>query len=216
MTFAVLRELFNIVQYPYRPTIDFHTRFDSALALGHDEALACVQQVLQETGTPNTFEPDDGGFSGLYWVCLRGHLRAAQWLLSQGAEPNGDNSGRLPGTLLAAVSSRSPEVVRLLIAAGADVNAQDAQYDTPLLKSVNYADGQLCELLLGARANPEVKNLAGVCALSTRLHVGQQHVFEELFSRHGYAPEFDIYERSGKERFEQWLAARQGTTSDRS
>lgn len=201
------------VPHPYRPTTDFHERFDAAWAQGPTEALACVQHVHDAAGTPNTYEPDVGGFSGLYWVCLRGHLDGVEWLLSQGAEPNGDNGGQLPGTLLAAVCSKNPELVQLLIEAGADVNAQDVQKDTPLLKSVNYADLPSCELLLAAGADPSLRNVAGICALNTRLHIRHQPAFEELFQRHGLTPDFDIYQMSGKERFQQWVAARRDSTS---
>lgn len=202
------------MRHPYRATTDFHERFDAAFALGHAEALAVVKQVHKEAGTPNTVEPADDGFSGLYWVCLRGHLYAAQWLLSQGAEPNGDNGGRLPGSLLAAVSGGNHEVVRLLIEAGADVNSQDAQNDTPLLKAVNYADLRSCELLLDAGANPSLQNVAGLCALNTRLHASKQQEFENLFRSRGRTPDFNIYEESGKQRFQKWLAARRKTTSE--
>lgn len=196
----------------YRPTVDFHQRFDQANATSKDDALDVVKSIHEAAGTPNTFEPDKGGFSGLYWVCLRGHYPAAEWLLAQGAEPNGDNGGRLPGTLLAAVGGGNPDVVKLLIEAGADINAKDVQLDTPILKAVNYKELQICRLLLDAGADPSLQNVAGVSALNTRVHVRDEQTFSELFHEYGHKPRFDVYQQSGEEWFQQWLAARRKTS----
>jgi ankyrin repeat protein len=103
------------------------------------------------------------------------HVRMIETLLRYGANPNpprGD--GQAPGSpLCMVVSSGNVRVARLLIEAGADVNATD-RWGTPLTHAAAYGFDQLIRLLLDAGADPTV------CDSEGRTPLGLVEPFENL------------------------------------
>lgn len=84
-------------------------------------------------------------------------------LLRGGADPNLHAGYCLPFS----ANRRNHEVVRELLDAGADVNAQDWDGNTALhLAASPYNDAGLCLLLLTHEANPNVRNVRGKTALN--------------------------------------------------
>jgi uncharacterized protein len=69
-------------------------------------------------------EGDFGGHTALTMAVYRAHKEIVRYLLSKGAKPNQTVAGN-DTPLLAAVQLKDPEIARLLIDAGADVNARD-------------------------------------------------------------------------------------------
>ena len=67
--------------------------------------------------------------------------------------------------LAAAIRDADAQAVGRLIEAGADVNARDAEGDTPLILAAFYAGPRCVELLLEKGADPNAANRSGVTAL---------------------------------------------------
>src|SRR4051794_2064058 len=71
----------------------------------------------------------------------------------------------MPPALAAAIRDADAPAVGKLIEAGADVNARDAEGNTPLILAAFYAGPPCVELLLEKGADPNAANRAGVTAL---------------------------------------------------
>ena len=67
--------------------------------------------------------------------------------------------------LAAAIRDADAQAVGKLIEAGADVNARDAEGNTPLILAAFYAGPRCVELLLEKGADPNAANRSGVTAL---------------------------------------------------
>ncbi|KAM0795458.1 ankyrin repeat-containing domain protein [Usnea florida] len=96
--------------------------------------------------------PDNDGMTALHAAAKDGHYRAVEFLVQRGANVNALMVNKFT-PLHRAATAQHIEVARYLIRrGGANVNAQDAQGQTPLFKS----DGQMTKMLLSAQANPNV------------------------------------------------------------
>ena len=99
----------------------------------------------------------DDGWTALHASAVRGHAEVVAILLGAGADVDAcDDSGITP-LWNAAGPSPSKAAIRLLLEAGADPNAKDAQFGwTPLIRAVDAGNLDAVELLLaaGASASP--------------------------------------------------------------
>jgi ankyrin repeat protein len=79
------------------------------------------------------------------------------------SDPRADGPG--PAELAAALRDANPRAVRKLLDDGADVNARDAEGNTPLILAALYASPECVELLLARGADVNASNKAGATAL---------------------------------------------------
>ena len=114
---------------------------------------------------------DADRFQHMSKLIMDGRADDVAEMLDSGADPNGVQS--LWSPLLAAAEHEQPEIMRLLVSRGADVNHSDSNNWTPLHNAVDIAiDGTIqCGLpvvnwdcvgvLLDLGANPELKCARG-------------------------------------------------------
>ena len=116
--------------------------------------LASLRLLLNDGG--DVCAVDEKGFTPLHWSCLRAcvgeQLPVINALIEAGANLDAKTSGG-DSCLAWAVRSGSLDVVRALLAAGADVNlTSDAV--TPLMEAAREGNEQLVDCLLEYGADP--------------------------------------------------------------
>ena len=120
--------------------------------------------------------PSHSGMTPLIGACYRGNLDFVKLLLRHHANPNAQRSessfnGWLDTPLIASVSTLGvdsrAEIVRVLLAAGADPNLSVPGGESPLLHACAqlYTDAEAIRLLLKAGARPRRRDALGRTAL---------------------------------------------------
>jgi ankyrin repeat protein len=123
--------------------------FDAA-ALGHLDRL---RHRLEEDPTRVSSLSSDG-FTALHLAAFFGKVEAARELLTAGASSSAVGTNDLANQPVhAAAAGRHIEVCRLLLAAGADVDAMQHGGFTPLHQAADHGDGPMVELFLSAGAD---------------------------------------------------------------
>jgi ankyrin repeat protein len=122
-----------------------------AAALGRLDRLRDI--IDHDPATATAFASD--GFTALHLAAFFGKAQIAQALLDAGASPDvySTNDAHVQA-LHSAAAGRHVEVCRLLLAAGADVNAPQRLGFTPLHQAAHAGDVELAELFLSAGADP--------------------------------------------------------------
>lgn len=137
---------------------------------------------------------------------VMGKVSVVRWLLRRGADPNAidrtpvgvrsvDEEGRvvseeaprprLMTVLMGAAISGKVGVVRILIEAGADVNARDADGLTPLMAAVVQDHAAIVELLLKRGAEVNARDGRGRTALALATELEREKCIPVLVSAGG-------------------------------
>jgi ankyrin repeat protein len=132
-----------------------------ALGAEREAKLAEAEALTREAGAAALGWADDQGEPVICIAAHRGALGAVKALLDAGADANTVAPHSLMTPLIRAAEGGHAEVARLLLARGADVNAQAAGRFTALTAAVDYADPELVRLLLEAGAKTRVKPADG-------------------------------------------------------
>ena len=121
-----------------------------AAALGYVDRLR--ERLMDDPGAAASFSPD--GFTALHFAAFFGKPEAAKVLLEHGASVDVYTHNPFANQPLhAAAAGRHIEVCRVLLAAGADVNATQHGGYTPLHESAQHGDVEMTELFVSAGAD---------------------------------------------------------------
>ena len=122
---------------------------------------------------------DADGWTPVHLAAHYGHPATLALLLHNNAPVDVRSSNAMANTPLhAAVAGRKLDTVRLLVEAGADVNARQHGGWTPLHGAAANGDRAMIELLLGRGAKRDATNDAGVSSAA----IARQRGHEEIAS----------------------------------
>lgn len=148
-----------------------------AAALGYVDRLR--ERLLDDGAAVSAFSPD--GFTALHFAAFFGKPEAAKVLLEHGASVDAYTRNPFANQPLhAAAAGRHIEVCRVLIAAGADVNATQHGGFTPLHEAAQHGDAEMTELFLSAGADPTLTTDTGETPAETAAAAGHQDLADRL------------------------------------
>lgn len=113
-------------------------------------------------------------FTALDFAVLSNHLAMVKFLLKNGASLNSVNHSAPP--LVVAADIDHVTIMRMLLKAGAHVNAPDAEGNTALMNAVRRDDPIAVKLLLDSKADKYLKDRHGESALSIARQMKSQQV----------------------------------------
>ena len=140
-----------------------------------DSLLFCHLQVR-----PNDY--DHQGLTLLHRACEMGNVSSVKFLVALGAHPNIQThpvQGSTPAIVFAA-SNGHPDVMKLLVDAGADVDNADNWGNCALFKAACYNHIDCVRMLLLAGANPNLRNRWGALPLQYAALQGHYTVVQLL------------------------------------
>lgn len=146
---------------------------------------ACTFLILSLALTTSLVMADEKLNSEFRVAAGMGQIERVQSLLKQGADVNSraPSAGNVPagGTALMLASARNhPEIVRLLISHGADVNQADEGGGTPLIYAVWKGYKDIVALLLKNGTDIYAKTRDGRTPLSVAKQAGHTEIIKML------------------------------------
>jgi ankyrin repeat protein len=148
-----------------------------ATTLGYIDRLR--ERLDEDPARATAFSAD--GFTALHFAAFFGKAEAAGALIAAGAAVNVYSENELHvQPLHSAASGRHHEVCRVLIAAGADINATQRHDYTPLHAAAQHGDAELVELFLSAGADPTARLVSGETPAETAEAAGHIDVARRL------------------------------------
>ena len=161
------------------------------LAAQYDHAEVC-EALIAHGLSPN--ERDNAGNTPLHSAALLARRRSTTVLLNHGANPNA--RGYLGWTPLHVAASGAvakdgadPELCRLLVSRGADVNARTAEGVTPIFHAATQQDSAVVATLLDLGADPRIAQQDGSTVLRAAVLGGSPTVLKMLLDRRTNANE---------------------------
>jgi ankyrin repeat protein len=121
---------------------------------------------VKSSGDPD--QTDKSGRTLLMWAVIEGDAQLVETLIKCGASINSRDKKNGYSALHFAAQGQRPEIVNILILAGADLEARDNFGNTALNRATFYSKGkgETVKALLGHGANPNNENDHGVTPLS--------------------------------------------------
>jgi len=155
------------------PTLDI---FD-ACSVGRTDRVAALLDA--DPSLINTYSRD--GFFPLGLAAFFGHPETVRLLLARGADVAQVATNPMGiSAIHAAVAGRSPEAVRLIVEAGAPINAKQHKGWTALHEVVNKKDLELTRYFLAHGADPKVQNDDGKSAIGLAADQGSTDILKLL------------------------------------
>ncbi len=135
-----------LLKYGADPNLVSNKNRISALHRAASHGYLKIAERLVEKGADINYQDGQLKSTPLMWAAVNNHRRMVQYLLENNALVN-VRGNRGESALLLAVSGRSYDVVKLLLAYGAVKDRPDIYGVTPLQKAIRLKDENIIELL---------------------------------------------------------------------
>jgi len=146
-----------------------------------DGDVAGALRLLGKGANVNVKEYD--GFTPLHWACYTNHVEVVEALLDNGAHI-GDSTKKYKETPLHIASGNGyAEIVNVLHARGADINATDSDGATPLHMAFRNLEDDVAMFLIAKGANVNVKDSRDETPLHSASYEGQADVVQALLDK---------------------------------
>ena len=169
---------------------DGKTPLNLALERHHDSVVGFLMQQRGTLGLCSITQFDSSGRTPLYLAASDGRVSSCEALIQAGANVNTGKGRHTP--LMEATSNGHERVVNLLICAGAKLDERDSQGETALLYAVLSRNLSICEILLDAGANMDLRTPEA--PLLTASRTGQEMIFNLLVHR---GADVNVQDRNG-------------------
>ena len=154
-----------------------HEDVHAAAKSGDTDEVAAL--LSMDNRLTRSFDAD--GWSPLHLAAHYGHTALVELLLHNNAPVDLRSTNQMANTALhAALAGRRAGVVKILLDAGADVNAKQHGGWTPLHAAAASGDRALVDLLLARGAKPSLANDAGATPASTARERGHAEIADRL------------------------------------
>lgn len=165
-----------------------HSLDDSLISAVREKNVNLAKSLLAQGADPDTV---DGSISALSIAIDKSDVEMVTVLLANGANPKGKNTAYGYTVLGDAVFGGIPEIVEMLLEAGADVTARDVYAQTPLCYAMDAyptnggTDAQKAEcvkVILGAGADINARSSGGSTPLIQAARWGQIECMKVLLA----------------------------------
>lgn len=156
----------------------FDVTFDAPLLLQlvREEPLAAgasVADVAKRELAKRDIKFTEGAFRG---AVIDGDSEVVKFFVEAGMPPD------TGGALASAIDVKSPAVVKVLVDAGADVNALGPYRQSPLIGAASMGDPEVVKILLAGGADPNIPNEYGIAPLSVAAEQGNLEIVRILIA----------------------------------
>jgi ankyrin repeat protein len=127
--------------------------------------LDLVRLLLKNGANPSAFSSQHAGCCGLHIAAEKNYVEVVRALLGAGVEVNIRSEKQKLTPLISAACCGSLEAVKVLIEAGADVDAQSSTGNTALMLAIDRGKIDVATTLISSKANLEIKGQKGWTAL---------------------------------------------------
>lgn len=128
------------------------------------------------------FNCPHGPMTALQFACKNDWWEASLWLLDQGARPSGILKSKQSSLGFAVEGEYFVVVERLLEAGSTDFDTVSVFGNSPLHAAVELEDGDMVKALLGAGADPTVRNGSGLTSLDLARNSQSDEMMDALRS----------------------------------
>lgn len=136
--------------------------YRTALGIAIDRGDAEIAELLHSHRAHVSFTDDQTALA-LISQCYLGHNQMVDWLVKNGVDPNFARKGTT--ALIAAASENDAELVRILVASGADPNLEPDHGMLPLHLAARRGNIEVVEALLDLGADPQLESDEGFRAI---------------------------------------------------